>query len=139
FSGARDLSELRSLVQQSASGETQVSEPVDFPAWNRSWPARVVRRTSLPTWILPIARIFAWIHVDGRENLRGIDRPVLFAANHTSHMDTPVILAALPPRLRYKVAPAMAKEFFKAHFFPANHTRRERFTNGLNYYLAALF
>ena len=33
----------------------------------------------------------------------------------------------------------MAKEFFKAHFFPAEHTWRERFTNSLNYYLAAFF
>jgi long-chain acyl-CoA synthetase len=53
-------------------------------------------------------------------------------------MDTPVILAALPARLRYRVAPAMAKEFFKAHFFPDEHGRAEWFTNSLNYYLAAL-
>jgi long-chain acyl-CoA synthetase len=33
----------------------------------------------------------------------------------------------------------MAKEFFKAHFFPGDHTRGERFTNSLNYYLAAFF
>jgi long-chain acyl-CoA synthetase len=33
----------------------------------------------------------------------------------------------------------MAKEFFKAHFFPAEHTRVQWFTNSLNYYLAATF
>ena len=33
----------------------------------------------------------------------------------------------------------MAKEFFKAHFFPAGFTWRERFTNTLNYYLAAFY
>jgi long-chain acyl-CoA synthetase len=33
----------------------------------------------------------------------------------------------------------MAKEFFKAHFFPGEHSRLARFTNGLNYYLASLF
>jgi long-chain acyl-CoA synthetase len=54
-------------------------------------------------------------------------------------MDTPIILAALPPRTRYRVAPAMAKEFFAAHFHPEQHTRREWRTNSLNYYLAALF
>ena len=37
------------------------------------------------------------------------------------------------------VAPAMAKEFFKAHFFPEQHGRCAWFTNSLNYYLAALF
>jgi long-chain acyl-CoA synthetase len=33
----------------------------------------------------------------------------------------------------------MAKEFFKAHFFPDQYGRLARFTNSLNYYLAALF
>jgi long-chain acyl-CoA synthetase len=46
---------------------------------------------------------------------------------------------ALPARLRYRVAPAMAKEFFKAHFFPEQYGRTAWFTNSLNYYLAALF
>jgi long-chain acyl-CoA synthetase len=98
-----------------------------------------LRRISLPTWILPLARVFAWIRVDGREHLAGIDKPVIFAANHQSHMDAPVILASLPPRIRYRVAPAMAKEFFKPHFFPEQYGRKEWLTNSLNYYLAALF
>ena len=115
------------------------SEPIEFPSWNRSLPARTIRGLSLPTWILPIARIFARIQVDGREHLERLTGPVLFAANHQSHMDTPAILAALPPRYRYRVAPAMAKEFFKAHFFPEQFGRRAWFTNSLNYYLAALF
>ena len=82
--------------------------------------------------------MFAHIRVDGRAHLRGIDAPVIFASNHQSHMDTPVILAALPARLRYRVAPAMAKEFFKAHFFRDEHGRAEWLTNSLNYYLATL-
>jgi len=139
FADARDIGQLRSLVEQGASREAIPAEPVDFPAWNRAWLARAIRRASLPTWILPIARIFAWIRVEGLDHLRGVDGPVIFAANHQSHMDTPVILAALPARWRYRVAPAMAKEFFKAHFFPAQYGRRARFTNSLNYYLAALF
>jgi long-chain acyl-CoA synthetase len=115
------------------------SEPIDFPSWNRTLPARVIRRLSLPTWILPIARIFAWVRVEGREHLEGLTGPVLFAANHQSHMDTPAILIALPAPHRYHLAPAMAKEFFKAHFFPEQFGRRAWFANSLNYYLASLF
>ena len=33
----------------------------------------------------------------------------------------------------------MAKEFFKAHFFPEGHTWRQWFTNTVNYYLAAFY
>jgi len=68
-----------------------------------------------------------------------VQGPVIFAANHQSHMDTPVILSALPPRWRYRTATAMAKEFFKPHFFPEQYGRAAWFTNSLNYYLAALF
>jgi long-chain acyl-CoA synthetase len=89
--------------------------------------------------MMPLTRLVAWIQVEGREHLAGIDGPVILAANHQSHMDGPVILASLPGRLRARVAPAMAKEFFKAHFFPQGHTWRQRFTNGLNYYNAAFF
>jgi long-chain acyl-CoA synthetase len=140
FSQARDLSELRAVVDRAAIGDTApMSEPVDFPTWNRSWPARTIRRLSLPTWILPLARVFARIHVEGRERLHAIDAPVIFAANHQSHLDTPVLMAALPARLRYRLAPAMAKEFFKAHFFPEEYGRKAWLANSLNYYLAALF
>jgi long-chain acyl-CoA synthetase len=139
FSGAHDLGELRSLVERASTSNAPPPEPVDFPTWNQSWPARAIRRASLPTWILPLARVFAWLQVDGREHLDALQGPVIFAANHQSHMDTPVILAALPTRWRYRTATAMAKEFFKAHFFPEQYGRAAWFTNSLNYYLAALF
>jgi len=138
FSGARDVGQLRALVATAAAGDTAAIEPIDFPSWNRSIGARALRRVSLPTWLLPLARVFAWIRVDGRAHLDGVTGPVIFAANHQSHMDTPVVLAALPRRLRYRLAVAMAKEFFKPHFFPDQYGRMARFTNGLNYYLAAL-
>jgi len=54
-------------------------------------------------------------------------------------MDVPVILAALPGRWRYRLATAMAKEFFKAHFFPEQYTSRQRFAKSLEYYLSAAF
>ena len=139
FAGARDLQALRSLVEHASTSEAAPPEPVDFPTWNRSWPARTIRRASLATWILPIGRLFAWLRVEGREHLDAVTGPVIFAANHQSHMDTPVILMALPPRWRYRTSTAMAKEFFKAHFFPEQYGRVAWLTNSLNYYLAALF
>jgi long-chain acyl-CoA synthetase len=78
----------------------------------------MVRRVALPGFILPLARVFAWVHVDGRQHLKRLEGPVIFASNHQSYMDTPVIMAALPRRWRYRLAPAMSKEFFTAHFFP---------------------
>lgn len=121
------------------AGPRAAAEPIDFPSWNRSWPARAVRRLSLPTWILPLARPFMSLTVQGLSNLDDVSGPVIFAANHQSHLDTPAILQALPPRWRYRVAPAMAKEFFSAHFHPDQFGWRARLPNSLNYYLSSLF
>lgn len=105
----------------------------DFPTWNRGFLARAARRIFLPAIILPIDRIFAHVHKNGMENLKNLEPPVIFASNHQSYMDGPTIMSALPARWRYRVAPAMRKEFFEAHF----HGRS--FTNSLNYYLTTLF
>jgi long-chain acyl-CoA synthetase len=107
--------------------------PDDFPTWNRSAPARLARRIFLPGFLLPLNRIFAHVHRHGLENLKDLQQPVIFAANHQSYMDVPGILSAMPARWRYRVAPAMRKEFFQEHF----HGRS--FTNSLNYYLSTLF
>lgn len=138
FAGARTLDDLRAVVT-AAPEDVEVAEPVDFPSWNRAWPVRIIRRLSQATWILPLARIFAWVRVSGLEHLEHVSGPVVFASNHQSHFDVPVILMAMPGAVRAKIAPAMAKEFFKAHFFPEGFSRRQVLTNRLNYYLAAFF
>ena len=138
FSEARSLADLKQLVEQPPAATT-IDEPVDFPSWNRAWPVRTIRRLSHATWIVPLTNAFAYARVEGLAHLDALDEPVVFAANHQSHMDVPVIISAMPGRWRARVAPAMAKEFFKAHFFPANHKWHEWFTNSLNYYLAAFY
>src|SRR5437762_5242767 len=87
---------------------------------------------------MPLTRAFAWLRVEGREHLKDLGGPVIFASNHQSFMDGPVIMAALPARWRYRLSPAMGKEMFAPHFFPAEHGRLSWFTNSLNYYLAVL-
>jgi long-chain acyl-CoA synthetase len=115
-----------------------VQETFAFPEWNRSKPSQWLRRIALPGFLLPLARLFAWVTAEGLDNLDNLSSPVIFASNHQSHFDVPAILSALPPKWRYRVAPAMAKEFFDAHFHPENYPRGKRFTNGLNYFLACL-
>jgi long-chain acyl-CoA synthetase len=78
------------------------------------------------------------VRAEGLENLRGLEPPVIFAPNHQSHLDIPALMQALPSKWAYRIAPAMSKEFFDAHFHPERHTVGERFTNSLNYYLSTL-
>ena len=40
------------------------------------------------------------LEIKGRERLESLHGPAIFIANHQSHMDTPVIMAALPDRLK---------------------------------------
>jgi long-chain acyl-CoA synthetase len=138
MSEARTVSDLSRLTAQAT--ETGVTPDVtSFPSWNR-WPVlRLVRDVSQATWILPLAGIFARLRVEGSDHLRGLAGPVIFAANHQSHFDTPVILKALPARWRRGVAVAMAREFFDPHFYPERHSIGQRLMAGVLYYLAALF
>ena len=135
FAAARSVADLRSALDHPAAPQ----EPIAFPTWNRSTLARVIRNVSLATWILPIARLFLWVNAEVANTWKTCKGPAIFAANHQSHLDTPAILLALPKKYRYAIAPAMAKEFFKAHFFPKQYGRLAWLTNSLNYYLSALF
>jgi long-chain acyl-CoA synthetase len=139
FSEAGTVEGLQRLVASSVAAPPATADTWDFPSWNTHPISRAIRHASLAVWLLPLTRVFAWIRTEGVQHLQEVEGPVIFAANHQSHMDTPVILAALPPQWRYRLAPAMAKEFFKAHFFPAQFSRRENFTNSLNYYLSSFF
>ncbi len=132
FSRARSVADLLAVPPAPAEREDQ------FPRWTRRFPARWLRRGFLPAVVFPLTRYYARIEVRGREHLKDLKGPVIFASNHQSHMDTPAIMAALPRRFRYRLAPAMSKEFFDAHFFPEGRSFRERFTRSLQYYLAVL-
>jgi len=144
YAAAKTVADLYKLVQGSGDSGPRpatapVAEVVDFPSWNRTRLAHFLRRVNLPTWILPLAHIFSWVRAEGLENLAGVEPPVIFAANHQSHFDVPSIFIAMPSKWRYRAAPAMSKEFFKAHFYPKQYSKREWFTNSLNYYLSSLF
>jgi long-chain acyl-CoA synthetase len=135
FAAAKTIGDLAHIKPD---GSQSGAETFEFPEWNRGRFARWLRHLALPGLILPLARIFAWIKVEGLENLRGIEPPVIFASNHQSHFDVPAIFFALPAKWRYRTAPAMAREFFAAHFHPEAFPLHNRFTSGLNYVLASL-
>ena len=137
-SEAATVADLEALIS-SPRRQVDAEASFDMPRWNQSSPMKMTRRLCLGGGLLPLTRLFARMTVDGLEHLDAVQGPVVFASNHQSYMDTPVILAALPPTRRYDVATAMAKEFFTPFFHPAGHSRRARFTNGLNYYLVTAF
>jgi 1-acyl-sn-glycerol-3-phosphate acyltransferase len=56
--------------------------------------------------------LYTRCRVTGREHLADLTGPAIFVANHNSHMDTPLILRALPGRLRRRTAVVAAIDYF---------------------------
>jgi long-chain acyl-CoA synthetase len=106
------------------------------PRWNRLLPVRWLRRLLLDVALLPAFRQLVRLRVRGLDNLDGVRGPVIFAANHASHFDTPAVLAALPLRWRRKVAPAMSQDYFRRYFQSANVPFRLRLKLAAQYYMA---
>ncbi len=107
-----------------------------LPRWAQSLPVRWARLAALQAVFLPLFRCYVHLSVEGVEHLKGIQPPLLFAANHTSHFDTPVLLAALPFRWRRRLAPAMMQEHFRAHFQPEGFSLRQRLWGAIQYLIA---
>src|SRR3546814_7527051 len=50
---------------------------------------------------------------DGLDRLSGLtDGPVIFAGNHHSHLDTPVVLTSIPEPWRHRVFVGAAADYF---------------------------
>jgi len=114
------------------------TDTIAFPTWSQAPLAKMFRRIALPAFLLPLTRLFAWLTVDGTNHIENSNGPVLFAANHQSHLDAPVILSALPHKHRHAVATAAALEWFSAHFYPSRFSRWARTKSSLSYSLTAL-
>jgi 1-acyl-sn-glycerol-3-phosphate acyltransferase len=81
-------------------------------SWARSWLAGVWRESFMRFVLGPAMNFYTARRATGREKLAGLKGPVILVANHASHMDTPVILAALPRKLRKRTAVAAAADYF---------------------------
>jgi 1-acyl-sn-glycerol-3-phosphate acyltransferase len=84
---------------------------MDVP-WARCAPARVVRETILQFGLRPLMSLYTRLFVFGRERFDDVAPPVVFVANHSSHLDTPTILRALPLKWRQHTAVAAAADYF---------------------------
>jgi len=81
-----------------------------YPRWAQRWPITWIREFIyyLLTW--PATLVMAHPKVVGRDNLRGVDGPLLISCNHVTYIDVGFALWALPPRYRRKLAVGMLGE-----------------------------
>jgi 1-acyl-sn-glycerol-3-phosphate acyltransferase len=81
-------------------------------SWARTPPARLVRSAVQYGALVPILRFISPSTVIGRRNLAKLDGPAVFVANHQSHFDAPICLAALGGRIRRRLVVAAAADYF---------------------------
>src|SRR5438309_6160210 len=80
--------------------------------WARGLPARAARSMIVRGVFGPLGGAFGHPTVSGLENRHGLEPPFILAANHSSHMDTPALLLALPARLRRRTLVLAAADYF---------------------------
>ena len=136
FSQATSVAELEQLLRE------RQATPLEhvFPRWPQSRLITAVRLAAYYMLVWPATYLLAAPRVRGKENLRGVEGPVLVISNHVTYVDIGWILAALPPRFRHRLATAMRGERLAEMRRPAATLGFfERLTERLSYPLVLTF
>jgi len=80
--------------------------------WSRKPAARAARRAVQEGLLAPLTRLVTSPEISGLEHLTPLEGAVIFAGNHSSHLDAGVLLSALPERFRRKAVVAAAADYF---------------------------
>jgi 1-acyl-sn-glycerol-3-phosphate acyltransferase len=107
----RSAATKRSELASRGAGMGRRMRQLDVP-WARCGVARMAREAILDFCLAPLMDFYTRARVYGRERFEQVRPPVVFVANHSSHLDTPTILRALPRRWRQRTAVAAAADYF---------------------------
>ncbi|MGH2746898.1 MAG: lysophospholipid acyltransferase family protein [Actinomycetota bacterium] len=84
-----------------------------FPTdWTRSRPARAARAAVQRFGLAPLLRFEVRASVQGLDVLEALQPPVMFVANHSSHLDAPLVLTSLPRAWRDRTCVGAAADYF---------------------------
>jgi len=107
FTQARTVAEIEQLL-----GKADRKAPeFEFPLWPRRWPVTWIRAAIYYLLTFPATHLMAHPRVFGREKIKGVRGPLLLVSNHQLYNDIGWLQAALPARLRYRLAVAMGGEY----------------------------
>jgi len=140
LTAATTVRELERLLQQPQRPRA-FGAGYDYPRWPQRWPVTWIRLAFYYLLTRPATLMMAWPRVTGRNHLRDLRGPVLVVSNHVTYVDVGFVLAALPPRLRHRLAVAMSAETLWEMRQPPPHLNFfRRILERLSYFLVvALF
>ena len=95
-----------------------------FRFWTNNCVFRGVRKVADALFHAPLFRCFVRLKVQGLDNVKNLDGPVMFVANHLSYLDQPAVMFALPRKIRYRTATAAWEEFFFGDYHGINRIVR---------------
>ncbi len=81
-------------------------------AWARCSYAKAAREALISLGLGPLIDFYVRSRTIGSEVFDTLQHPVVFVANHSSHLDTPTILRAMPRKWRARTAVAAAADYF---------------------------
>ncbi len=115
FSAARTVGD----VERMLSGEARPRVEYHYPRWALQWPVTWVRWLAHYLLMRPAMILLGWPRIEGRENLRGWNGPLLVVCNHIAGVDVGFVQTALPAGLRHRIATATGGEALEALRTPA--------------------
>src|SRR5208283_4485318 len=74
-----------------------------YPRWTLRWPATWLRLAAHYLLVRPAVFLLGWPRIVGRENLRGVNGPLLVISNHIADVDVGFIQTVLPARIRHRL------------------------------------
>jgi long-chain acyl-CoA synthetase len=106
-------------VERMLSGKARPRAECHYPSWVLRWPVTWLRWLAHYLLMRPAMILLGWPRIEGRENLQGVSGPLLVVCNHISDVDVGFVQAALPARLRNRIATATRGEALEALRTPA--------------------
>ncbi len=115
FADAKSTADLERLIAQPSARRSDFV----YTSWQQREPIRLIRIAVYYALTWPATLLLAHARIAGRENLANRKGPFIFVANHvTRRADIGLVLVALPPRFRHRLAAAMGGEELQSFRHP---------------------
>ncbi len=101
-------------LERMLRGEASAGVAYHYPSWTLRWPIMSLRFLAHYLLMRPAIVLLGWPRIEGRENLSGVNGPLLVISNHIGDVDAGFILTALPARFRHRLAIATGGEALEA-------------------------